>query len=310
MSENHKNKLIDKFVNTLLETNRSFNFFVDWNNLIEIEKYDVELNALNSLIRVKNFKERFIELLTKVPSVIATFPLLFALSRNERKVLEKGKSKLKILNLAKSFYYKYSFIEYKSNSFLSSDEKELYYALFKDMGLENLFTNLLEKSIKDYVSGVLVGLDSNGRKNRSGRAFEDICQPLIAEICKKYDITLLQQKKLGELANFGIPINDDFRNRKADFILIKNRKALNIEVNYFFAGGSKPEEIIDSYINRNNELNLRGIKFLLITDGLCWDNNSKNQLEKAFKYITLMNYNMSNDGYLETIIKDVFLLNN
>lgn len=47
-----------------------------------------------------------------------------------------------------------------------SDEKsiETYYDFFVQMGLKQLYQNIIEKSTFDYIVGVLVGMDSNGRK--------------------------------------------------------------------------------------------------------------------------------------------------
>lgn len=55
----------------------------------------------------------------------------------------------------------------------------MYYDFFVKMGLKNLYQNIIEKSTLDYIAGVLVGMDSNGRKNRGGEAFELACQPYL-----------------------------------------------------------------------------------------------------------------------------------
>ena len=103
----------------------------------------------------------------------------------------------------------------------------------------------------------------------------------------------------------GFFISEDVANRKADFILVKSQKVLNIEVDYFFRGGSKPEEIIDSYINRQNDLKKLNIGFALLTDGYCWDNKDKNQLQKGFRNLDyLLNYHLAKYGMLEEIIKE------
>lgn len=175
------------------------------------------------------------------------------------------------------------------------------------MGLKDLFQNLLEKSVIDYVIGVLVGLDSNGRKNRGGKAFEFACEPIIAEICKHHNVQLISQKQFKVLSKMGFDISEDVANRKADFILVKNNKVLNIEVDYFYRGGSKPEEIIDSYINRQNDLKKIGIGFALLTDGFCWDNKDKNQLQKGFRNLDyLLNYHLAKYGMLDEIISEYF----
>lgn len=245
-------KLSEEFVNNLVETNRGFNFYVDWNNTLDYKRFEIELNAMNVLIRCDDMHSKFVELVKKVPTVIATFPLLFALSKDERKNVWRGKNELKVVNedLDEEDFYSYNFDINLLKNGISDDSTEIYYVFFEKMGLKALFENLLEKSVIDYVIGVLVGLDSNGRKNRGGKAFEFACEPIISEICSHYGIQMISQKQFKILKKMGFFISEDVANRKADFILVKSQKVLNIEVDYFFRGGSKPEEIIDSYINR------------------------------------------------------------
>ncbi|WP_444704875.1 DpnII family type II restriction endonuclease [Mycoplasma sp. 332] len=305
---NVKNELLEIFIDRLLVTNRGYDFFVDWENISEIEKYAVELHAMDSLIKSHNFKERFFDLLDKVPSIITTFPLLIAVSKIEREKLKKGKTSLLINNYLKNKIESFSFCIKENNEKISDVEKEQYYSFFVNTGLKKLFDNFIEKSCNDYIVGVLVGLDSNGRKNRSGSSFEKICERLVASVCKNYGITLLLQKQFNVLKEYGFNIGDDIANRKADFILVKDKKALNIETNYFYGPGSKPEEIIDSYINRQKDLNINNIDFILITDGNCWKDENKSQLNKAFRYIKLINYKMASEGYLIDMIKKIFEL--
>ena len=85
---------------------------------------------------------------------------------------------------------------------------------------------------------------------------------------------------------------------------------MNIEANFYFDSGSKPEEIIDSYSNRNVELKNNNMKFIYLTDGIrCWGNTDKNQLIKGFKSIDyIINYHMLKESYFEEIIKKEFKL--
>ena len=65
-------------------------------------------------------------------------------------------------------------------------------------------------------------------------------------------------------------------------------------------------EIIDSYINRQNDLLANGIDFALVTDGRCWE-SATNQLEKGFRHLEyLLNFYMLKHGMLEEIILKVF----
>lgn len=298
------------FVDHLVPTNRGYSFFVNWDNAEAYKDFEIELNAMNVLIRCDDMNKKFRDLAKKIPSVIQTFPLLFALSKNERNDVWNGKTKLSIVNseLDSNDNIEFDFSKRTFSKPLSDKQIDEYYELFCNIGLKSLFENLLEKNVIDYVIGILVGLDSNGRKNRGGTAFEDACYPIISELCKKYGIKLISQKNFKILRDEGFKISDDVANRKADFILVKGSKALNIEVDYFFRGGSKPEEIIDSYINRQHDLSKVNIGFALLTDGLCWNNKDKNQLQKGFRKLDhLLNYHLAKYGMLEEIIIDYFM---
>ena len=188
---------------------------------------------------------------------------------------------------------------------LTEEEIDKYLDFTKKIGLKYLFTDLLEKHLVDYLIGCEVGLDSNGRKNRGGLAFELVLEPIIYNIAKKYNIEMLTQKQFKVLRKKGFEISEDIANRKADFILIKDKKIMNIEANFYGGSGSKPEEIVDSYINRQGDLNNNNIDFVLVTDGKkCWGNEKKPQLIKAYRHLNyLLNFNMCKIGMLEEIIR-------
>ena len=308
--EKDKNELAQLFVDNILETNRSFDVYIDWNNAYKknFQQFDIELNAMNCLIKNAT-KEQFERLFVKLPTIACTFPLLIAIAKKDRKDILKGKEELVIVDKdnENNDFLRYDLSLQHLQSAAAKQQVELYYEFFSQSGLQNLFQNMLEKSVIDYVTGVLVGLDSNGRKNRSGKAFEITCEPIINEIATKYGLKVISQKKFKILEQLGFLISSDVKNRKADFILVKGNKALNIEVDYFAGGGSKPEEIIDSYINRQNDLESVGVGFALITDGNCWSNRDKNQLKKGFRHLDyLLNFHLAKVGMLEEVIKDYF----
>ena len=304
-------EIAQKFEQGLLDTNRGYNYYVDWSNITGLDKYQVEIHAMDVLIHCDEelIKNKFRELLVKLPSVVEVFPFLFALAKTERESVIKNES-LKIIGneIDGDDFGTFNFNGDTFKECCDFDVIDTYYDFFVKMGLKSLFQNLLEKSVWDYITGVLVGMDSNGRKNRGGKAFELACEPLISRVCAKYDLLLLSQKKFKYLKKFGVNISDDEENRKADFIIVNKKytKCLNIEVNFYNGGGSKPEEIIDAYIRRQDDLGKIGIKFALITDGNCW-RGTTNQLAKGFKYLKyLMNYNLAKSGMLEEMIKIEF----
>ena len=306
--------LVKVFTDNILSTNRGFNYYVDWTNIDGYKDFLVEIHAMDILIGCKesDCKDNFFTLVSKLPNVVLLFPFLFGLAKNEREQLYKGKNKLTIIQdeLDCADHLVYSF----SKGINLSDEKsiETYYDFFVQMGLKQLYQNIIEKSTFDYIVGVLVGMDSNGRKNRGRKAFELACQPLFEKICDKYQLKLLIQKQFKELRKYGFDISEDVANRKADFILLDDKKkaAINFEVNFYNDTGSKPEEIIDSYINRQNDLKSAGIDFALVTDGKCWITAS-NQLSKGFRHLNfLLNFYMLKHGMLEEIVNYVFKIEN
>ncbi|MBQ9913171.1 MAG: type II restriction endonuclease [Clostridia bacterium] len=310
-SEKRYESIAKAFENTLLDTNRGFNYYVDWSNINGYKDYDIEIHAMDALIGKNDgeFFEIFKTLIVKLPTIIEVFPFLFALSKSEQNKVRKNRTLKIIGNAIDSDDFKtYSFNSKKLQLPLTSETIQMYYEFFKQMGLKNLYQNLIEKSTQDYIVGVLVGSDSNGRKNRGGTAFELACEPIIKTVCQKYNVEVIAQKKFEILKQYGFSISDDIANRKADFILLKRETkiCMNIEVNFFNGGGSKPEEIIDSYINRQADLLDNKIKFALITDGNCWKGTT-NQLQKGFRHLNyLMNFNLAKSGMLEKIISKEF----
>ena len=225
------------FINNALLTNRGFNYYVDWTNVNGYNEFMVEIHAMDILIGCKDdndFKDKFITLISKLPHVVLLFPFLFGLAKDEREKLYRNKTQLTIiqdeLNCADHLIYSFS----KNTKYLDDNEIEIFYNFFVRMGLKNLYQNVIEKSTLDYIIGVLVGMDSNGRKNRGGRAFELATFPLFEKISNKYKLILLTQKQFKTLRTFGFNISEDIANRKADFILLdyKKKKAINFEVNF------------------------------------------------------------------------------
>jgi type II restriction enzyme len=173
--------------------------------------------------------------------------------------------------------------------------------------LKHFFQNISTKSIRDYVTGVEVGMDTHARKNRSGNSMELVIKPFIERVNLKHKekYIILFQKKFDYLEKeFGVKVTPSLRNRKADFILINSDKSrvVNIEVNFYSGTGSKPQEIVDSYITRQEELIENGFEFIWITDGFGW-RGQKNQIEKGFRKVShLLNLHFVRIGLLEDIL--------
>jgi type II restriction enzyme len=297
LKSNNQDDIVDEFINTLIDTNRGYKFFVDWNKIkSNVEKYKIELNILNSLIGSKNFEKDLYNLISKYPEVVPVIPVLIAVRELKFKVMND----FSISDL--------SVIEYDFRKLERNEEeiKKLVDFCVKT-GIKYMFENIATKSLIDYLSGIEVGMDTNARKNRSGNAMELALIPFLNKIEKdnkgKYQI--LFQKKFKYLTKkFGIKVLNNIKDRKADFIILKNsQKVINIEVNFYSGVGSKPQEIVDSYITRQSDLVKNGFKFIWITDGYgCWA-GQRNQIQKGFKEIDyILNTNFVRMGILTDIL--------
>ncbi|MDI6844918.1 MAG: type II restriction endonuclease [Candidatus Saccharicenans sp.] len=285
------------FFESLLKTNHSCEFFVDWRKIRNrVKKLNIELSILNALIRNQNFDDTLREILKKYPSVLPCIPLLLAVRKREIKTIDDFFADDKDIVI----------YEFKERQ-LSDEDIENILRFFDKTGLKKFLMELATFSIQDYLYGIEVGIDSNARKNRSGNVAEEIVKKIIENNCKdlKEKMTFISQRKFKDLAGVAQKIPKNLENRRFDFVVLKSDKSINIEVNFYNEGGSKPQEIVDSYINRNNELKRAGWEFIWITDGPGW-NKGKNQLEIAFDLIDyVLNLKMAKIGLLKKILEEI-----
>ena len=287
--------IISSFQKSIIVTNRTADFFVNWEKVCEnAEALRIELSLMNSLIGSKNIEKDFIELIKTYPESLRVIPILLAIRDLQFPVIidffdvEKG---IKNMDFNK-----------KRGSKLSDEDVDGYLQFMKKSGLFVIFNST--KNLYDYVLGVEVGMDTNARKNRSGEAMEQLIKPVIEAASKEIGAKCLFQKAFKTVGLHGrFPAS--LANRKTDFIVYKGNKFVNIEVNYYSGAGSKPEEIVDSYINRKNELEANGWKFIWITDGNVWK-GSESQLTKAFQNMDyIFNINFSNQGLLKEALNKI-----
>jgi len=120
----------------------------------------------------------------------------------------------------------------------------------KDSNLIQLFIGNKNIDFNTYIYGIEVGLDSNARKNRSGKVMENI----IANILEKNNI---EYEK-----GWSLPLKSISKNKKFDFKFIKNNKEYYLECNFYSASGSKLNEVANSYIKINDDLKAQNLNFI------------------------------------------------
>jgi type II restriction enzyme len=116
------------------------------------------------------------------------------------------------------------------------------------------------KNLNDYFTGIEVGLDSNGRKNRGGKIMSECFESFLKKLKTPYK----QEVTLFEIAKqYDLNISKVVKNKRFDFVFVINGIVYGAEVNFYSAGGSKLNETAKSYIELNNELkNVKNFEFL------------------------------------------------
>ena len=277
------------FFKTLLPSNRTYEYFVDWEK-IRRTVYPIrhELALLNYLTMIdRNQRDTELrEILVKYPKLVRVIPILLALRGKEIDVLDLESGAIQ--------FKKISF----SEEDLDSEKIDEVIEFVKKSGLMEMFDVI--KDILSYVYGVEVGLDSNARKNRSGTIFQKLVtsavKQKIMKTNKQLSITLKEEDQ-NVLTR---------RGKRADIVLYEHEKPkMVIEVNFFGVSGSKPLETARSYVELYKRLREEGITFVWVTDGPAWK-KMKSPLLRALKEIDyLINYHILIERFDRIIEKEL-----
>jgi type II restriction enzyme len=268
-----------------------WNYFVNWEKVLgNIEPIEKELNLLNFLIGKNNIEEEAFKLIKQYPAVVKAFPNLLA-------IREKS---IDVLIDTKNFIYK-KFVFNKTN--LDDNEcRQLAQFLIKS-GMASLFQEKKIKNLVDYTTGVEVGLDSNGRKNRGGTLMESLVEDFVAETCNELNIGFMPQATAKKIKQeWGLDVKVDKSSRIIDFAINKNGQLYFIECNFYGGGGSKLKSTATEYVEMNSYWNKQQIEFIWVTDGAGWKSTLKPLREYFDKAEYLINLEMLKKGILKNII--------
>ncbi|WP_120941110.1 type II restriction endonuclease [Helicobacter pylori] len=267
-----KNHLpFDTFLKSLKTSNRTLDFFTDWQKCLKNKnKISIALNHLNFLLGkdTKELKNCIKSLFKEYPKAFNVLNILIAVRDKDDIVLDANGN----------FYPLYSYFE----------DGEKVYEFISQMGLEQIFCNRNIKDLNDFVFGVEVGLDSNARKNRSGKAMENHLSGLFFQA----QLNFKEQVNIREFEDLCQTFGNDIK--KFDFVVCGKDKTYFIEANFYTISGSKLNEVARSY----QDLALKfeafpNYEFIWITDGTGWL-DAKSKLQEAYKSVEI--YNLSNVG--------------
>jgi type II restriction enzyme len=284
-------EVFNYLIGNLKGTITNWDYFVNWAKVLSnLREVEIDLNILNYLIGKQNIESELLALLEKHPSVARLIPVLIACREKRFQILssyDKGEFKYENYDFGKP----------------GSLDKAKVVEFAKKTGFLGLLENKRIKNLVDYVIGVEVGLDSNGRKNRGGHIMEAIVEVFVKDIAVRRGLEYIREATAPSVAKkWGLRLNVDKSSRRVDFAINNKGKLFLIETNFYGGGGSKLKSTAGEYKAMFDFWREDGHTFIWITDGFGWV-GTKLPLRETFNHADyLLNLNMVSKGLLEDII--------
>ena len=284
MSRNF-NEWLSKFKTSISD----YTYYVDFEKIYKnVDKVKVELNILNSLIGSKNIEEEFQNILVKYPETLECIPLLLAVRSREIFVKDE----------INEYLFKFDKMVYSMKDYIK---------FMKESGLFDLLQNHIINNLYDYILGIEVGLDSNGRKNRGGHLMENLVESYIIKAGYKKDVNYFKEMYLKDIEKkWNLDLSEMSGNntstKRFDFVIKTDKQVYVIETNFYSGGGSKLNETARSYkMLAQESKKVDGVTFIWFTDGTGWNSARKN-LEETFNELeTMYNIDDLENGILENL---------
>lgn len=246
-----------------------YGYYVDFEKVYgNIDAIKVELHILNSLVGSHHIEEEFTKLAAQYPQVLKCIPILLAVRSQEIYAVDSDGE----------FLFNFSNPNYGI---------EEYKMFMRKTGLFRLISERIINNLVDYVTGVEVGLDSNGRKNRGGHLMEDLVEGYLqkaglrrgVDYFKEMYISEIERKWSMDLSNIS---NQGKAEKRFDFVVKKGETVYGIETNFYASSGSKLNETARSYKTIALEAKeIPGFAFVWFTDGKGWY-SARHNLEETF----------------------------
>lgn len=285
------NRDFNVWLSTMKDSIATWTYYTDFEKVYEnVQKIKVELNILNSLIGSKNIEEEFKSIVQQYPNVLVVIPILLAKREAEIKVQDAGGS------------YVFNFV--KMNYTV-----EQYTLFMRNSGLFDLLQNHIINNLVDYVLGVEVGMDTNGRKNRTGHVMEDLVESYLIKAGFIKGKTYFKEMRATEVEKmFHLDLsklsNEGKTEKRFDFVFVGALGTVfACECNFYGSGGSKLNETARSYKTLALEAKeIDGFRFVWFTDGIGW-NSARHNLEETFDVLeNLYNLNDLENGVINNLI--------
>ena len=285
MMNRNFNDWISKFKTSISD----YTYYVDFEKIYKnVDKVKVELNILNSLIGSKNIEEKFQNILIKYPETLECIPLLLAVRSREIFVKDE----------INEYLFKFDKMVYSIKDYIK---------FMRESGLFDLLQNHIINNLYDYVLGIEVGLDSNGRKNRGGHLMENLVESYIIKAGYEKDVNYFKEMYLKDIEKkWNLDLSEmsghNTSTKRFDFVIKTDKQVYVIETNFYSSGGSKLNETARSYkMLAEESKKVDGVTFIWFTDGTGWISARKN-LEETFNELeTMYNIDDLDNGILNQL---------
>ena len=285
------NRDFNAWLSTMKDSVATWTYYTDFNKVYEnVQKIKVELNILNSLIGSKNIEEEFKSIVNQYPNVLVVVPILLA----------KREAEIKVQDADGSYVFNFVKMNYTVDQ----------YALFmRNSGVFDLLQNDIINNLVDYVLGIEVGMDTNGRKNRTGHVMEDLVESYLIKAGLVKGKTYFKEMNASEVERrFHLDLsslsNDGELEKRFDFVFVGALGTVfACECNFYGSSGSKLNETAGRYkLLTLESKNITGLQFVWFTDGVGW-NSAKKNLKETFDVLdNLYNLKDLEDGAIAHLI--------
>lgn len=286
----------DYLIKTLRPSLKLWDYFVNWDKVFQNTRaLEVQLNIWNYLLGKEDFDSEFLDLLAQHPQIVTAIPALIVRDGAKSSVFSiiENISDIAADDALFDFSKPADSPEARDNALL----------FVKQSGLERLFKKDGVKNLVDYVLGVEAGLDSNGRKNRSGTSMETVVQAYLESFCTQHNCEYLVQATASAIKDkWGFTVPVDKSARRFDFAISDGQKLTVMEVNFYGGGGSKLKATAGEYIGLDEMISGAGFNFVWVTDGEGWKTTLL-PLRAAYEKIDFIwNLSILNKGALSDVI--------
>ncbi len=284
----NEDRIFSYWFSTFRTSINEYGYYTDFQVVYEkAESLKIEINILNSLVGSNDIEKDFESVLNKYPECLKAIPILLAVRENEIYCQDENGA-----------------VTYRFDKMTQTIDEYKYF--MRETGLFDMLQNHIISNLYDYVTGVEVGLGSNGRKNRGGHQMEDLVESYIQragfvkgkDYFKEMYLTEIEEK-------WGIDLSaisaEGTTTKRWDFVLKTPKKIYVLETNFYASGGSKLNETARSYkMIAEESKNIPNFEFVWITDGGGWTSAKRNLQETFDVHDFVFNINDLDNGIIET----------